>query len=273
MSERNTVRTILQKTVSLCRFGDGELNILMNGRIGFQQFDENLRDRLREILRSTPQNCLIGLPPQINSVKGMIWRTKFFWVNSLDDTREKWIREMCFDAHPNYVYASTATTRWYIEYRSRKRAIESFRLLRSIWEGRKLLIVEGEGTRMGVGNPVLNNAASVRRIIAPAKDAFTHYAKILHSVLSNAGCCDLIIAALGPTATVLCYDCAQRGLWALDVGHLDLEYEWFIRGTHQKSKIPGKYVNEVDGGECFDALPVDLENRYKSEIIEVICDE
>ena len=56
---------------------------------------------------------------------------------------------------------------------------------------------------------------------------------------------ELILIALGPTATVLAYDLNKRGIRALDIGHLDIEYEWFKSGTQEKIPIAGKYVNEV----------------------------
>jgi hypothetical protein len=36
----------------------------------------------------------------------------------------------------------------------------------------------------------------------------------------------LILISLGPTATVLAYDLAKLGYWAIDIGHIDNEYEW-----------------------------------------------
>nr|WP_295113751.1 GT-D fold domain-containing glycosyltransferase [uncultured Methanobrevibacter sp.] len=51
--------------------------------------------------------------------------------------------------------------------------------------------------------------------------------------------------ALGPTATVLSYDLAEEGYYALDIGHLDIEYEWFLRKATKKIAIENKWINEV----------------------------
>ena len=53
----------------------------------------------------------------------------------------------------------------------------------------------------------------------------------------------LILVALGQTATVLSYDLAKLGYWAIDIGHVDIEYEWFLRGAKDKLPVAGKYVN------------------------------
>ena len=58
----------------------------------------------------------------------------------------------------------------------------------------------------------------------------------------------LILIALGPTATVLSYDLNRLGYQAIDIGHIDIEYEWFLKNATKKIKIKNKYVNEVDNG-------------------------
>ena len=41
----------------------------------------------------------------------------------------------------------------------------------------------------------------------------------------------LILLALGPTATVMAYNLAQKGYQAIDIGHIDIEYEWYRMGA------------------------------------------
>ena len=73
----------------------------------------------------------------------------------------------------------------------------------------------------------------------------------------------LIIIALGPTATVLAYDLAKEGYQALDMGHFDIEYEWYLRNATKKEKISNKYTNEVSGGN-------DTENVQDKDYINQI---
>lgn len=107
------------------------------------------------------------------------------------------------------------------------------------------MFIEGDRTRMGVGNDLFSNAGSIERIIAPNEDAFDVYEGIYKAALTY-GKDRLILIALGPTATVLAYDLAKAGYWALDIGHLDLEYEWYLKGRGY-SYIPHKYNNEMLG--------------------------
>ncbi len=56
-------------------------------------------------------------------------------------------------------------------------------------------------------------------------------------------------------------------IWALDIGHIDIEYEWFLRNASDKEVVEGKYVNEVYGGELVGEC---LNEEYLRQIIEVI---
>ena len=108
------------------------------------------------------------------------------------------------------------------------------------------IFVEGKDTKMGVGNDLFDNARSIRRILCPSKDAFDKYDQILDKVLEmSRNGNDLFILALGPTATVMAADLCKAGVQALDMGHMDIEYEWFRMGATRKVPITGKFSNEA----------------------------
>jgi hypothetical protein len=89
------------------------------------------------------------------------------------------------------------------------------------------LIVEGEKTKLGIGNDLFSNAAKLRRIIVPAEHCFDVYDDIINAVKLCYDNDDLILIAAGPTATVLAYDLSTEGYWAIDIGHIDIEYSWY----------------------------------------------
>lgn len=49
------------------------------------------------------------------------------------------------------------------------------------------------------------------------------------------------------TATVLAYDLSLYGYQAVDIGHIDIEYEWLRMGAKTKVPVPGKFTNEAHG--------------------------
>ena len=119
--------------------------------------------------------------------------------------------------------------------------------LKKIWDKRDILIIEGEQTRFGIGNDLLNNTKSIKRIICPVCDAFNSYNQILKSALKFDKSV-LILIALGPTASVLAYDLYKFNYQVIDVGHIDIQYEFFLRKVEHSIKIPYKYTSEARGG-------------------------
>ena len=76
----------------------------------------------------------------------------------------------------------------------------------------------------------------------------------------------LFLIALGPTATALAYDLFKAGYQAIDIGHVDVEYEWWRMGARRKVKLERKYVNEVPNGN----LVADAGEEYNKQIIAKI---
>ncbi|PTM21420.1 SP_1767 family glycosyltransferase [Lactobacillus sp. PFC-70] len=261
-SIEETITKIISDGASISRFGDGEMMWLLNVKHGsFQNVSDELSKQLKRVLGSS-SDIMVGLPDAFKSVSqfkyrsGRIWRTelskyglKFYKV--LDDDKE---------------YFNANISRMYIDYKDYTRSGRLFDLLKKIWNGRNLLIVEGETSRLGVGNDLFNGSLSIQRIVCPSRNAFESYSDILTITEKEANKIEdpLILLALGPTATVLAFDIHEKGFQVLDIGHVDVEYEWYR--MHAKHKVSLKYkdVSEVNGNNP----QVKLDDvQYKREII------
>ena len=75
----------------------------------------------------------------------------------------------------------------------------------------------------------------------------------------------LILIALGPTATVLAYDLSKFGYWAIDIGHVDMEYLWMKHKVKEKIPLKGRVLNEVVGAQ--ESELEELENNLYMESI------
>ena len=162
-------------------------------------------------------------------------------------------------------YYDAYVSRPYIIYRDKSHAKVIFDLFQKVWHNRKLLIVEGENTKTGVGNGLFQNAKRIRRVICPGVNAFSQYQRILNTVQNLAEKEELVIACLGPTATVLAYDLGMGGLQALDVGQIDNEYEWYIRNVQERVEIPGKGVAELSW--CHEPNSYIADDSYEGQVI------
>ena len=163
----------------------------------------------------------------------------------------------------DYKYYDAQITRIYITRKDKRKVERYYKLWKEIWDNKKVLIVEGEKTRFGSGNNLLSNAKLVKRLICPPTNAYEKHDAILSSTREMAQDFDLVILALGPTATILAYELSQNGIWALDAGNLDIEYEWKLMGVEEKREVPGKDSVEVESSGQEVAPPA----RYLSEII------
>ena len=41
---------------------------------------------------------------------------------------------------------------------------------------------------------------------------------------------------------------------AVDIGHIDLEYEWFLKGKGFRTLVKGKYNNEINDNACLSEI-------------------
>ena len=62
MSIDETLDKIMKDKCSVCRYGDGEFKLMDGDKIFFQEGNENLGKRLREVIYSNQDNILICIP-------------------------------------------------------------------------------------------------------------------------------------------------------------------------------------------------------------------
>lgn len=259
-----TLEQIINNQCSLCRFGDGEFALISgNLRAKFtQKYYPDLAQKLIEVLHSDEKNILIGIADNYGNLEKYSEST----IREIRHYMTPQIRSQHMNLlQPNRIYHNAYITRPYIIYADTEteEPARRFAALKKIWDHKNVIIIEGDKTRMGVGNDLLQNAASVKRIIAPAVDAFEKYNDILQCAM-NQGRNFLFLIALGPVATVMAYDLAKAGYWAIDIGHTDIEYEWFLKGTGKRECIPTKFNNEYPDGEKVQQINDVI---YNSQII------
>lgn len=253
---------------SISRFGDGEFDIMSDVSIGFQSSNALIKKNLYDIVENIGEmKLLLCIPRYISDCSGLSRKAEEFWKMYFAANRIPKVFKR------SRVYGNTNFTRFYMDFMDKNDTIMSFKIenIRKIWLDKDVILVEGEKSRNGVGNGLFNNAHSIKRIICPSINAYDKKDLILKSIENNAikNSNSIILLTLGPTATVLSYELCKMGYQAIDLGHLDIEYEWFLRKTTQKIPIEGKYVNEVEK-KYIDVSESALFD-YRSQIIDVIC--
>ena len=164
---------------SLSRFGDGEFGVIWGWGNGFQQVDVELAKRLKEVLAATDvPNHMNAVPYPLKNWHGL-YNPHGMWPGFTAFYIDK-LRSII---DPKRLYLNTQVTRFYFERKDKSRCGEHLQRLRSLWSDKDIVIVEGCQTRSGIGNDLYDNAHSVKRILAPATNAFSRYDQILKAVI------------------------------------------------------------------------------------------
>ncbi|AYE39025.1 DUF1792 domain-containing protein [Companilactobacillus zhachilii] len=265
----DTVDLIIRNKLSVSRFGDGEFRFLLSKDTGgtFEINSRRLSTELKNILIERNDKVLICLPSVYKSINNLKFEDKVFWQREVSIYLKQYYKYL-----PKKVYGDAFFTRPYQEYSINDSLTEyKFKKIKRIWDERNILLVEGRLTRFGVGNDLLKNAHSVKRILAPEVNAFEKIDCIYDAVengLKGKHDDTLVLLSLGPTATVLSAKLSNNlNVQAIDIGHLDIEYEWFIRRATKKIPIKGKYVNESINSKFIESK---VNKKYLSEIVDEI---
>lgn len=259
LTDEETINLLLDKEMSMARFGDGEYRLMNDLWSPFQKANIKLRDRLKEIIQSDNDKCLVCIPQAFVNHENLKRGARFTWYDFVKDNGQ-----FVLAITPHKVFGEASCTRFYIDYQTPDHAIKVIPLLKKLWDKRDLCIVEGEHTKLGCGNDLFDNANSIVRIICPSTDAYDKYDEILSAVTTNIGKDKLILISLGMTATVLAYDLSLLGYQALDTGHVDIEYEWYKMGAKTKVAIKGKAVNEC---QCNKPESTIVDSNYETSIL------
>ncbi len=264
-SGEEAIEEIIRKKKSLARFGDGEFaQMLGEERQTFQRLDAELGARLREVFHSKREDMLIAIANHYGSLER-------YTEDACNKIRAYMGEEGMREKHATLlekgrVYYDAYVTRPYVIYvdQDTEAPKKRFDHLKEIWKNRQVIMIEGAQTRLGVGNDLFAGCSSIERIEAPATSSFDRYEEILEAALQYGRKGSLFLIALGPAAGVLAYDLSKAGYQALDIGHVDMEYEWFLAGKGERVVVPYKYNNELEADieveDCQD-------DNYRRQII------
>ncbi len=262
MSIEETIESIVKSHVCLVRFGDGEIKFINHKDLLFQKYDRTLAAYLEKILLTDEAGLLVCVPDVFSKLDRYVDRTKVLWCNHIV-SYHKTYRRFCYNRN----FGNAFVSRPYIIHKNKMMAKDWFNSLKGIWHNRDVVIIEGDLTRMGVGNDLFSNAHSIERIICPSANAFDKFDDILCEAFKVAKE-KMILVSLGPTAKAVVYELYKQGYQAIDIGHIDSEYEWYLSGVRKKTLIRGKHTadikDDVDIGPCSDY-------EYQKQIRSVVC--
>lgn len=237
-----TIQELQNTEKSMIRYGDGEMAIIRGRNILRQDITLELQENLKRILGYEHEEIIITIPDIFGDLSGYVGKSQMFHRDHLLFYRK--IYEKYCNNHKKY--HNTFITRFYYIFKNKNECGKWAEGIRNIWNGKDIVVVEGAVTHNGVGNDLLDKANSIERIIGPSTNAYMRLEEIYQA------CCKypkdrLFLVSLGATAKLLCEKLFLTGYRALDIGNLDMEYEWYLKGIKNKQTIPKqKIVSEED---------------------------
>ncbi|MCM1122058.1 MAG: GT-D fold domain-containing glycosyltransferase [Ruminococcus flavefaciens] len=227
-----TIEELTRGNKSMIRFGDGEITMIRGRSLKLQQVEPEIIDGLKRLLQYEYEDMIVTIPDIFDDLSIYRRASRQFWKDHLLFSR-KIYEKYC---NPGREYYNTSISRFYITLDDHGRCREWMEGIRQIWKDKDIVVVEGERTHNGVGNDLFDLAGSVERIIGPSSDAYGRLDEIMQ-------CCReyprdrLFLISLGVAAKFLAERLFLEGYRALDIGNLDMEYEWYLSGAKQKEEI------------------------------------
>ncbi len=222
-SPHETIRVLQQTSLSLARFGDGELNLINGHSIPYQEYTPQLGARLREILSTSHKNLLVGINywyffPTLNpSLPSVISQ---FTIEQMPKFRRELLKFIDF----NTQYADAGFTTF---MNSQQQDLTAwYDSCRKIWANKPVTVVGCKNVFDTLRNNIFDNASSMHTLLVPNKHAYRVYSSVLSELLKE-NKQTLILLMCGPLGKVLAADLAGCGYRALDLGHLAKSYDYY----------------------------------------------
>ena len=176
-----------------------------------------MAERLRDILKSKSEKCLVGIPRIWNRTDWPTERKAAFWRKY---------------NNPKFTDLYSKKKQYGSAFITRGDAVEGlecheyFDLVKQLWNGKKALVMHGKGRGFLKRIDLLDGVMDFKVLLGPVADAWKQYDHLLKWIKKEVlkGGFEVVLISLGPTATVLAYDLCEAGIQGLDLGHIGQYY-------------------------------------------------
>ena len=201
--------------------------------LAFQKVNPEIVEGLKRILGYGYEDLITAIPEIFGDLRIYRKENSDFWKEHLLFSRKVY-QTYC---NTQKIYANAYISRFYYPMADKSQCGKWIERIRQIWKDKDIVVVEGDRTHNGVGNDLLDTARSVERIVGPSEQAYEKVDEIFE-------CCKeypknrLFLISLGIAAKFLTEKLFLEGYRVLDIGNLDMEYEWYLHQAKYKEKVP-----------------------------------
>lgn len=238
-----TIDELIHTEKSLVRFGDGEITMIRGRDLVLQKANPEIVDGLKRIIGFHNDDLMVAIPDIFDDLRIYRKESQAFWKDHLLFSRKEYL-QLCSGKK----YYNAYISRFYYAFADKSKCSVWVEGIKQIWKDKDIVVVEGERTHNGVGNDLFDGAKSVERIIGPSSDAYEK----LDEIVEVCRCYPkdrMILVSLGIAAKFLTEKLFLEGYRVLDIGNLDMEYEWYLHNATKKEKIAKHDVVSVEANE------------------------
>lgn len=227
-----TIDELLQTNKSMVRFGDGDIVLISGHEEGSQRALPGIADSLIEILKYRYDDLMIAIPGVFEDLSIYGKKSQKFWKIHLLFERSNYEKYCCSGKK----YYNSFISRFYYLFQDKSQCQKWVDKIKLIWKDKDIVVIEGGRTHNGVGNDLFQTARSVERIIGPSSDAYEVVDQIV-DYCKQYPKDRVFLVSLGIAAKSLTQKLFLEGYRVIDIGQLDMEYEWYLSGTLDKVKL------------------------------------
>ncbi|QEP07033.1 GT-D fold domain-containing glycosyltransferase [Glutamicibacter sp. ZJUTW] len=215
---------------SLARWGDGEVKLMLQPEFDlmFQNSNMDLAKDLQDLLRnydSIEETTLLAFPTIYSS---RLWQG--IWA-------ENWHLMKPILEASRARFANTHVSRPLFFQKHGQSGVVAWR---KVWEGKRVCVIAGKGSKFELLPELFDNAESIIRIDSMPKNAYSDLSRLKNELDGIQGV-DIFLTSLGPTGTVLAgWLASPEGgrRHAIDVGHLASSYLNVFKGGATPESVP-----------------------------------
>ena len=218
-----TLEHIIDTKCSFARFGDGELKLMLRDEYdnGFQKNSYSIQQCLRNVLLDDVDNLLIGFPTPPHSLHwANVWADIWYQLKPLVSERQIWGNSHV--SRPGFfrIVRHEGVVMW-----------------RKIWDKKRVKIITGENSRFDPIDILFDNVKDIQFEYSVPRDAFHDISRLVEKLAADKNT-ELFLISLGPAGTILAYELAKEGKWALDIGHINASYLSVFEGAPGPESLP-----------------------------------
>ena len=219
-----TVDLLISQPKSFCRFGDGEIEIILGTSVAYQEYDPLLAERLLYILQNNISDLYVGINYNyFHNTKQMNESNRKFYLLRRQKYRDFLIRNCTKER----IYIAAGFNQISMCFDKEKFDVKGlYKKIRNIFKDQELVIFAGEKTVSTMKNDVFELARSKEFVKGPSNNSFSRYNELLQKAKTYPKT-KILCFVLGPTSKILVHDLTKEGYMAWDLGHLIKDYDYF----------------------------------------------